>query len=290
MAIILALVSALSFGTSDFMAFSLTKRVGTYRTLLYIQLPGLVGLSVYWLLSGMPIVELEATSWQGWGWAGVFVLLNLFSALAFYRALQVGVASIVSPIVASYAAVAVLLSILTGEVLSQNHTLGIIAALVGVALTATTFSKTGIKQKSATRLSAGVGFALAAAVGYGIAFWLLGTLLVPQQGSIAPVWLMRLVTPCILVAFARPLCQSLRLPYESIWWLIIAVSLFDTLGYVGSSSALEDGNQIALVGVLVSLYSAVTVLLAAIFFRERLQRTQWLGVGVIFVGIILVNL
>ncbi len=43
-------------------------------------------------------------------------------------------------------------------------------------------------------------------------------------------------------------------------------------------------------GVLISLYSAVTILLAWIFLREHLQWSQWLGVGIIFGGFVLVNL
>jgi drug/metabolite transporter (DMT)-like permease len=35
--------------------------------------------------------------------------------------------------------------------------------------------------------------------------------------------------------------------------------------------------------------STVTVLLAWMFLRERLQWSQWLGVGIIFIGIVLVN-
>jgi uncharacterized membrane protein len=42
--------------------------------------------------------------------------------------------------------------------------------------------------------------------------------------------------------------------------------------------------------VISSLYSAVTVMLARIVLRERLQLSQWLGVGVVFAGLVLVNI
>lgn len=286
MSILLALVAAVSFGTADFLALFLTKRIGAYRTLLYTQLPGLVGLSAYWIASGVSF----SASWQTWIWALVLVTINLLSALAFYRSLQVGVASIISPIVASYAAVAVLLSVLTGEMLSLSHGLGISAALGGVALTALSLSGTPERQQKRNVWPASVGFALAAALGYGVAFWILGTRVTPQLGPIAPVWLIRFITPCILAACAGPFRLSLRLPSGMVWWLIGGVSLFDTIGYVGTSAALVTGTHVAIVAVLVSLYSAVTVLLAWLCLRERLHWSQWLGVGVIFVGIILVNI
>jgi len=42
--------------------------------------------------------------------------------------------------------------------------------------------------------------------------------------------------------------------------------------------------------VLASLYGAVTVILAWIFLREKLERSQWLGIILIFAGIVLVSI
>jgi uncharacterized membrane protein len=49
-------------------------------------------------------------------------------------------------------------------------------------------------------------------------------------------------------------------------------------------------GQISVVSVLASLYGAVTVLLAWIFLRERLDMSQWFGIVMIFVGVVLVSL
>ena len=48
-------------------------------------------------------------------------------------------------------------------------------------------------------------------------------------------------------------------------------------------------EQISIVTVLSSLYGAVTVLLAAIFLRERIALLQWAGIIAIFVGIVLIG-
>jgi drug/metabolite transporter (DMT)-like permease len=69
---------------------------------------------------------------------------------------------------------------------------------------------------------------------------------------------------------------------------VVPVALLDTtanLAYnLGISTALTS-----VVSVLSSLFSAVTVLLAAIFLGERLARWQWAGVGAILLGIALVG-
>jgi len=41
--------------------------------------------------------------------------------------------------------------------------------------------------------------------------------------------------------------------------------------------------------VLGSMFSAVTLLLAFVVLGERLSRRQWLGVAMIFAGIVLIN-
>jgi uncharacterized membrane protein len=46
---------------------------------------------------------------------------------------------------------------------------------------------------------------------------------------------------------------------------------------------------VSVVSVLASLYGAVTVLLAWIFLRERLEISQWFGIAMIFAGIVLVS-
>ncbi len=135
----------------------------------------------------------------------------------------------------------------------------------------------------------GIWWAMVASIGYGTTFWILGFHVTPMLGSIIPVWLIRTLTPCVLVVCAPFVQQRLTLPRGSIWWFIVGVSIFDTVAYITYTLGLAQG-QISLITILSSLYSAVTVLLAWIFLRERLQRSQWFGIGVIFVGIALVNI
>jgi drug/metabolite transporter (DMT)-like permease len=135
----------------------------------------------------------------------------------------------------------------------------------------------------------GVIFALIAAAGYGMAFWVLGYHVTGQLGGTAPVWVVRLVTIATLAALAAPLRQNLRVPRAAgLWGPITVVGLLDTGGYVAFAHAMH-GDQIAIVGVLSSLFSAVTVLLSWIVLRERLAVSQWLGIVVIFAGVALVS-
>jgi drug/metabolite transporter (DMT)-like permease len=63
----------------------------------------------------------------------------------------------------------------------------------------------------------------------------------------------------------------------------------DTTAYVANNLGLHRG-PVSIVTVVASLYGAVTVLLSSLFLRERLERTQWFGIALLFTGIILVSL
>ena len=291
MGILLGLLAALFWGISDFLVRYSARLIGAYRTLLFMQFTGLVGLSIYLLVTGQLVRLIMSNSWQVWAWCVLVALLSTISSLALYRSFEIGVLMVVSPITGSYAIVTVVLSFLSGEHISQLHTIGIATVLLGAIGVATVFGKSteeGKKLRSGG-LARGVVWAVVAALGFGIAFWVLGFHVTPLLGGIIPAWLTHLIAPCVLI-FCAPLTgQSIRFPWGRIWWYLGIISVLDTAAFVTYSFGLTL-DQIAVVSVLGSLYSAVTVILAWIFIREHLQWNQWLGIGVIFAGIVLVNI
>lgn len=297
MGILLALAAALCWGAADFLVRYSTRVIGTYRTLLFMQVIGATALSIYMGWSGTLAQLARHVGWQAWGWAIATALLNVVSALALYRSFEVGVISIVSPVAASSAVLTVLLSFLSGETLSNARILGISAALVGVVLAATHSAPRekaledgeGLPARK-RQLAKGVGWALLSSIGYGVNFWMLGFLVSPALGGAVPIWIIRVGTILTLTLVALPARQSIRVPVSRrVWLLLLAIGILDTAAYITANYGLLS-DQVAVVSVLISLFSAVTVLLAWIFLRERLQWSQWLGIAIIFVGVALVNL
>ncbi len=310
MGIILGLSAALFWGTADFLVRYSTRIIGTYRTLFYMQFIGLACLSIFLVASGEFARLAARISWQWWILAILTALLNVISALALYRSFEIGVLAIVSPVAASSTALTVVLAIISGEMISRARGLGIAAAFIGVVLAAIHFTPlSDIKDIDTTtksmlnpnrvyaslellrrgQLTRGVGWALAAAVGYGIDFWLLGIYIAPMFGGIMPVWIIRSTTICTLALFATPARQSLRWPAWKAWRLIIPIGILDTMAFLSVAIG-YTADQVSVVSVLASLFSAVTVLLAWIFLHEKLQWSQWLGIVIIFLGVSLVKL
>ena len=292
MGILLGLAAALGWGVADFMARFATRRAGAYRTLMYMQLIGFLILTAAMAATGHWSKFFPSrTEHQAWAWAICAGLLNVGSAFSLYRSFEVGVLALVAPIAASYPALTVLLSLWSGERLTVPHALGVIAAIVGVVLAAVTFSAPPAESSPADprrHLFRGVSWALAAAVGFGLLFWVLGFHVMPVFGGAASVWMVRVTTFSTLALLVVPLRQSGKPPQGSMLWLVAGVGVIDTAAFVANNLALKY-QQVAVASVLSSLYGAVTVLLAAIFLRDKLGRTQWAGVGLIFLGIALVS-
>ncbi len=314
LAIILGLTGAVCWGGADFAARFASRRVGAYRTLFFMQFFGFIALSVYLKFRG-GFFEGIAPGWHPWALATLAGVINMVASLSLYYSFQVGVMSIVAPVSSAYPALTVALAIASGERITALRGAGLAVTLVGVILAATTFTpsaagpvaaspvnespvnanpvKESPGKETATKenahLSKGVGWALLAALGFGVLFWFLGFYVVPAVGPTISVWVIRLTSFSVLALAAIPARQSLKLPGGSVWWLLAAVGFLDTAAFVANNAGLHTG-QVSVVSVLASLYGAVTVLLAWIFLREKLERTQWLGIVLIFLGIVLVSI
>jgi drug/metabolite transporter (DMT)-like permease len=291
--VVLGLASAWCWGSADFAARFTSRRVGAYRALFFMQFFGFILLGVYLKWSG-GFSRGVAPGWQPWALAASAGLLNVAASLALYHSFEVGTLSIVGPVSSSYPALTVALSLFSGERIHLLQGIGLAVTLAGVILASTSFAVLRAKTNESgaiesAHLSKGVGWAIAAALGFGVMFWFLGYHVLPVVAAPVSVWVMRLTSIVALGLVALPARQSLKLPSGLVWWGLFAAGILDTSAFLANSAGLQLG-QVSVVSVLASLYGAVTVLLAWIFLRERLEISQWCGIAMIFAGIVLVSL
>jgi len=294
LAIAFGIAAAVLWGTADFLARYATREVGTYRTLLYMQAVGVGFLTVWLAVDGELSGLRSAHSGSLWAWVVISGLISTVATLGFYRSLEIGTLSIVAPVCSVYPALTLLLSIYTGERVSLIHIAGIIVSLAGVVLASTSFAPlpTDVVRPGGHphgHLTRGVGLALIASAMYGVNFWIIGYRIVTQLGGSMTVWSNRIPGTVLLVLMAPLTKQSIGLPRRKNWPLIAGIGVFDAGAFIASSLGLRTGH-VAIVTVIGSLFSAVTVFLAWIILRERLERTQWLGIFLIFIGIVLVSI
>ena len=297
--IVLGVATAVSWGSADFLARFATRSVGSVRALLGMQFWGAIFVTILLFFARDWGHLFDGSGWQPWAWGILAGSINTFAMLALYRAFEIGKLSLVGPVSASYPALTVVLSLLSGERLSAYRALGIIAAVLGVIFVAagekssvpvSASNNSGGAGRSSQKPSGvpGLGWAIAAAFSFAILFWLLGLRMIPRTGALATVWLIRvsgaLITLIVLLAKKIPLSVKNKRTRAQLY----ATGYLDTAAFALSNLGMRI-EQMAVISVLGSLYGAVTVTLAAIFLKERIAPLQWTGIAAIFLGVALMN-
>ena len=289
MGILIGLLTALTWGGADFTARFSTHRIGTLRTMFYMQFVGflLLTISMRWLGGWGHLAD--GSGWQPWAWGFLAGTLNACGTLSLYRSFEIGKMAVVAPLSASYPALTLILSWISRDRLSAARVVGILFILLGVAVVAGgehVASESSAEPKITN--TRGIGWAIIAAVAFGVLFWLLGIRVVPRVGAVQAVWMIRLTSSFLTALIILLAAQPMRLPRGSIRGMALGMGAFDTLAFVLSNRGMQL-EQVAVISVLGSLYGAVTVGLAAIFLREHISRWQWTGIATIFGGIFLIN-
>src|SRR4029077_6213033 len=289
MGILLGVLTALTWGGADFIARFATHRIGALRSMLYMQLVGFLLLSFSLPFLGGWGHLADGSGWQPWAWGVLAGFFNAVSGLALYRAFEIGKMAVVAPLSASYPALTLILSWLTGEHLGAIRIAGILLTLVGVVVVAGG-EKTPDENDAAAvqRSGRGIGWAIFASVGFALLFWLLGVRIIPRVGAVQTVWMIRLTSTVLIAAVILLSKQPILLPRGEVRWMVLGMGALDTGAVVLSNRGMQM-EQVAVISVLGSLYGAVTVGLAAIFLREHVSRWQWAGILTIFVGIFLIS-
>src|SRR5215813_1867762 len=134
--VLLGIATAVSWGSSDFFARFATRSAGTSRALFGMQSWGALFITILVVFSRDWGHLFDRSGWQPWAWGILAGAINTAAMFALYRAFELGKMAVVAPISASYPALTVTLSMLSGEKLSLYRGLGILAAFVGVILVA----------------------------------------------------------------------------------------------------------------------------------------------------------
>ena len=280
MAIVWALGAALSFGIADVFARESGRREGSFRAAFYMNFTGALVLLIALALGA-------DVPWQRvfspLGLAGVLLgLLSAVGVLLFYRALVLGPLMVVTPIVGSSAVVTVALALLAGERPGTVQLVGMAITVSGVVMAAaTSHAEQTAEAQPIKWLSAGVAFALAAAVLFGSSLWLLD-MVAAELGSFTTILILRIVGSSVLMIFllargTSPLVESV----VSFKWLL-PMALLDILATWSLTQGLQTGLT-SVVSVIASLFAVVTVALGYVLYRERISRIQQVGVALVSV-------
>lgn len=268
MAALLALLSSLSWGTSDFMGGLAARRVGAVRVLAVSYPAGAVLITVLAL-----VVIPGELSWDS---VAIGLVAGSVGALAIgllYAALARGQMGIVSPVTAVLSgAVPVVVGIALGESLSGLALGGVLVAGVAVVLVS---RESGPHRRTPAHA---VLLAMASGLAIGVYLSVIGT--APLDSGIWVATIGRWFSTVLMLTIALVLIvrsgsdrSKVRFP----WGLALAAGSLDALANAIFQLAAQRG-LLAIVAVIGSLYPAATVILARVLLKETLSRIQLVGV------------
>jgi drug/metabolite transporter (DMT)-like permease len=276
--------AALGFGIADLFGAIGVRRIGVPVTVFVIQLVDVIVLSLLLLtpLPGSLDTDLAA------GIAIVATgLLGTVSFFSFYRALQLGPVGVVSPVFASYAAIAVLLSVvLIDERPSPLGAVGLAATIVGVVL-----ATVGTKPEEGRHGRGGIPFAFVAMIAWGVATFLLGRY-AQETGWFLPVYGSRLVEfiaiGAVLVAL-RVLGRMFRLPRLGDAGVVASAAIADVIAVALVARGSEVG-QVSIVSAVSATFPLVLIAAGILVFHEHPTAFQLIGSLTTVAGLVALSL
>ena len=280
-----------------------TRRVGVVRTSLGMQTIGLAAYAVALAALGRwPTFELQQLPY---GLA--LSVVGMLSLAALYRAFALGPIAVVSPVVASYAALTVVLIVVfLGERLTSGQAIAIGVTFVGVAVASTdirelrrTFGRPTTRAPLANTLPSvaeqgplplgplplGVRIGFFATLGFAVwsAIFAVGVRATDGLGLIV---LQRTFSVVLLTLFVVLRGISLRpLAARPAISLVAATGVLDTGANVLLALGIASGYA-TFVMTGSGAYPLIPALLAIAVLRERLAPNQYVGVAVLVAGLV----
>ena len=243
------------------------------------QLAGLVALLALLPWLGGP-VDARPTS----AGAPPPALAGATGLVVFFRALAGGVMSVIAPVTAvTAAAVPVLVGLLGGDRIGPWAAVGIALALVAVVLVS---AEGGLSALRAAR-PASLAPPLAGRRVFGFFFVLLDR--TSADAGLTPLVTARLASVALVVLIALAGRQSLRVGRAALP-LVRPSGVGDMTANALFLLATQQDGQLAITGVLASLYPVSTVVLAQVVLRERLVGAQVAGLGAAVTAVVLITL
>lgn len=264
MTALLASVSSLVIGASDFFGGLASRRAAAVRVTAWVQATSLLaGLVVVWFFAATEVTRRDLVSGAVAGIAGAVGLA------LFYAALAMGQMSRVSPLAAVVGAVVpAAVELIRGEDLTPAVLAGGVVALLAVTLV------TREREDHSSRGSvAALWLAVGAGTGFGIFFLAFGE--TSDAAGLWPVVAAKAASVPVVMVLAAAVTRGVRLERGSAG-LAVAAGISEMAALIPLLLAVQRG-PVTVVAVIGALYPVATVGLAWLMLKERLQPIQWFG-------------
>ncbi|SMC51705.1 EamA-like transporter family protein [Kibdelosporangium aridum] len=268
--ILLSVAGACAYGVADFLGGLASRKAHVLRVVV-ISAPASLAIElVLWPVLG------AAWNAGSLGWGALSGVASAFAFSLLYLALSIGPMSIMAPITAIVSALLpAVVGLVGGERLSVAGLIGIPVAVGAIVLVTVSRTSAAVSLKA---------IIVAVLAGAAIAVQLITLDAAPHDSGVAPLIVGRTVSSLLVfsvVLFVRTSDKG-KVPVV----VAAAAGCLDSLANLLFLLAAREG-MLSISAVIVALYPAATVVLAAVVLKERIRRSQWLGLAAAATGVIL---
>ncbi len=281
LAVLLALASAASYGSSDYTGGMAARQASLIRITMLAQ-----GVSAVLIILVLPLAGLRAPAIGSLAWGAAGGLAGALGALSLYAGFRRAAFSVAGPISAiGSAGFSVLAGLLLGERPGPLAMIGIglaLPAIIGVSASPGSarpgprpdqVAQGGSGQADHGSPAAGVLWGLTAGAGFAVLFIALNR--AGSHDGLYPVAASQIAALAVVLGLGVTTGDA-HLPPRRASGLAALTGVMGTAGTVLYFYATQAG-LLAVTAVLTSLYPAVTIVLARVFAGERLTAVRLTG-------------
>ncbi len=285
---ILSLLSGIAgmfgWGIYDFLGGVFAKQIGPFRSFFWSQLAGLLSilLLAIFLATSINIPILVIILFP--------IAAMVYSAgyLFFFKGFEMGNVSIVAATMNLWAVFTMLFAfIFMGQRLTTIQSLGVVTIISGVTLASVNWSDIG-NQKF--QLSSGVKEAILGAFFFGI-FWNISEIISEKVGWLLTTLLVKFGIVIFVLIFSFLVKREIGITNASSTtkFTVVLMGTIEAGAVAVVNYGLTIGDAI-LITPIASALSIVTIILAVVFLKDKITRTQGFGIVTAIIGIIITAL
>ncbi|MCC6499143.1 MAG: DMT family transporter [Anaerolineales bacterium] len=273
LSIIYGIASSLTWGAGDFAGGLASRKVGAYRAVLYADFFGLLILAVasFFYRESFPSGTVALNSFIGGA-------LGSMGLLVLYYSLSVGQMSVAAPVSALFAALLpVVYAALTEGLPTPIQFIGFVLALAAVWLISQGDGGFHVSKLSDLKFPVLAGF------GFGCYFIFIHNAVSDPEALFWPMVFSRAAGTLLVFAIVLARREPLHVPRDA-WGVVLVNAALDLGGNFFFILASKAG-RLDISAILSSLYPGATVILAWLLLKEKISKTQAVGIALAFLAI-----
>ena len=284
MAVIFGILSAFSFGIGDFLARFSSKEIGFQRSLFWMLVVG----SVFYLMLYSIFYGGFDPNLKGVGLSLMAGILIMFGLLFLYKGLESGPVSIVAAIVATNPFFVFLVRFAFGTeptILQWVASIVIISGAVLISISASSFKDSlGLNSKQ-IKSTIIMSFVSSVCLAFGLILSQEASnyLSVTETVIYIRIFSLLSISAILLLYRIKPILTKKSIP------ILIFQGILETTGYFLLVSAYTF-DKIGIAVIISSGFGLVTIVLARIILKEKIEKIQKMGIVLTFIGVACISI